>query len=66
MGEREVLRFLNHLAVNRNVAPSTQYTALNAVAFIYNQFLNQPLGAMAEFKRAKRPVKLPIVLTEAK
>ena len=63
MGEVEVLRFLSHLAINRNVAPSKQNTALNAVAFLYNRFLNRPLGDMAEFKRARKQVKLPVVLT---
>ncbi|MGH1439936.1 MAG: integron integrase [Cellvibrionaceae bacterium] len=63
MGEAEVLRFLNHLAINRNVSPSTQSTALNALAFLYNKYLNMPLGEMAEFKRARRQSKLPVVLT---
>lgn len=64
MGEVEVLRFLNHLAVNRSVSPSTQATALNALAFLYNKFLNQPLGNMAEFTRARKQPKLPVVLTQ--
>jgi len=63
MGEVEVLRFLNHLAVNRGVSPSTQSTALNAVAFLYNKFLEMPLGDMAAFKKSRRQAKLPIVLT---
>ena len=63
MGEPEVLRFLNHLAINRDVSPSTQNTALNALAFLYNKFLKLPLGNMAEFKRARRQAKLPVVLT---
>jgi integron integrase len=64
MGEFEVIRFLNHLAVNRSVSPSTQSTALNALAFLYNKFLQQPLGTMDEFRRARRQTKLPVVLTQ--
>lgn len=65
MGEPEVIRFLNHLAVNRKVSPSTQSTALNAIAFLYNKFLKMSLGEMSEFKRARRQGKLPVVLTQA-
>lgn len=64
LGEPEVIQFLSHLAVNRTVSPSTQRVALNALAFLYNRFLNQPLGDMAEFKRTKRQAKLPVVLTQ--
>ena len=63
MGECEVIEFLSYLAVNRRVAANTQSVALNALAFLYNQFLNQPLGNMAEFKRSRRQAKLPVVLT---
>lgn len=65
IGEPEVVDFLAFLAVNRNVSPSTQCTALNALAFLYNKFLELPLGEMREFKKATRQPKLPIVLTEA-
>jgi integron integrase len=63
MGEPEVIVFLSYLAVERHVASSTQTVALNSLAFLYNKFLNQPLGDMAEFKRSRRQAKLPIVLT---
>jgi len=63
MGEPEIIAFLSYLAVKRHVAASTQGVALNSLAFLYNQFLNQPLGKMAEFKRSRRQAKLPIVLT---
>jgi integron integrase len=64
MGETEVIAFLSYLAVDRHVAASTQGVALNSLAFLYNQFLEQPLGDMAEFKRSRRQPKLPIVLTQ--
>ena len=57
-------RFLTHLAVNRTVSVSTQKVALNALVFLYNKFLNQPLGDVSQFRRTHRQAKLPIVLTE--
>ena len=42
--EEHVVAFLSYLANRRDVAVNTQRTALNALAFLYNQFLNQPLG----------------------
>ena len=53
--------FLSHLANNNNVAVNTQKTALNALAFLYNQFLKQPFGEL-DFKYAKQGRRLPIVL----
>lgn len=56
--------YLTHLAINRGVSKSTQAIALNALAFLYNKFLNQPLGDLSEFRRVTRQAKLPSVLTE--
>ena len=64
MGETEVCSFLTHLAVNRNVAASTQNQALNALVFTYKVVLNRPLGEIVGAVRAKKPQKLPIVLTQ--
>lgn len=65
MGEAEVSRFLTHLAVNRDVAASTQNQALNALVFMYKNVLNHPLGDIAGAVRAKKPKRLPVVLTQA-
>ncbi len=65
MGEQDVVRFLSHLVINRTVAIGTQQVALNALAFLYNRFLEQPLGEMVEFKRASHQAKLPVVLTQS-
>src|SRR5574339_205674 len=54
MGGSEVEAFLTHLAVKRNVAASTQALALNALAFLYNKFLDQPLENAEAFRRSKR------------
>lgn len=64
MGEREVEAFLTHLAVKRHVSASTQGIALNALAFLYNKFLEQPIENADDFRRARRQAKLPVVLTE--
>ena len=63
LGSGEVVNFLHHLAVQRNVAESTQNQALNALVFFYDKVLKQPLGNIGNFARAKRPKRLPVVLT---
>ncbi|MCP5097770.1 MAG: integron integrase [Chloroflexi bacterium] len=62
MGRNEVEAFLKHLAVEGNVAASTQNQALSALLFLYNVVLRQPL-ADVDVTWAKKPVRLPIVLT---
>src|SRR5512140_3356019 len=44
MGEHEVEKFLTHLAVEENVAASTQNLALNAIIFLYKQVLERDLA----------------------
>lgn len=65
MGETEVVEFLNYLATERNVAASTQNQALCAIIFLYKHILDEPLEELRDLKRAKKPQKLPVVLTEA-
>jgi len=64
MGEAEVAAFLTHLAVDRNVAASTQNQALNALVFVYKHVLDRPLGDISDAVRAKRPARLPVVLSQ--
>jgi integron integrase len=64
MGAPEVEAFLTHLAVEGNVAASTQNQALCAILFLYNNVLNQELGKL-DAVRAKRSKYLPTVLTKA-
>lgn len=61
-GAREVTAFLSALA-GRNVAASTQNQALSAVLFLYQEVLSQRLPWMAEIVRARRPARLPVVLS---
>jgi site-specific recombinase XerD len=65
MGATEVRAFLTHLAVTRRVAASTQNQALNAIVFMYREVLRRDPGEFGEFQRAKRPKRLPTVLTKA-
>jgi integrase len=62
MGTAEVARFLTHLAVEGNVAVSTQMQALNALVFLYRHLLENDLGRL-DHVRATRPARLPIVLS---
>jgi site-specific recombinase XerD len=64
MGETEVGQFLQHLALNKGVAASTQNQALNALLFLYGSVLNKPLGKLPNVFRAKRPNLLPCVLRQ--
>ena len=63
LGEREVIAFLTALAVRGRVSASTQNQALAAIAFLYRDVLGIPLGELQGIARAKRPVRLPTVLT---
>ena len=65
MGKPEVEGFLNDLAVNRNVSASTQNQALSALLFLYKEVLGTELDWMESVVRAKRPERLPVVLTQS-
>ena len=65
LGEAEVAAFLAHLAEDRQVAASTQNQALAAILFLYDAVLARPLEQIDPFPRAKRPRRLPVVLTRA-
>jgi len=62
-GTVEVKEYLDFLAVEREVAASTQNQALNALVFFFNNALKKPFGEMETFVRAKRPQRLPEVMT---
>jgi site-specific recombinase XerD len=63
MGADEIRAFLTHLAVQGNVAASTQNGALNALVFLYRQVLKQPFPELEGIERAKRPRRIPTVFT---
>jgi integron integrase len=58
-----VVAFLSHLAVERTVAASTQNQALSALLFLYREVLELDLPWLQGIERAKRPRRLPTVLT---
>ena len=64
MGEKEISEFLTHLAVEENVAASTQNQALSALLFLYREVLRKDLDLPLELVWAKRPKRLPTVLTK--
>jgi site-specific recombinase XerD len=65
VGATEVREFLENLAVFGRVSASTQNQALNALVFFFREGLKRDLGELGEFERAKRPRRLPVVLTRA-
>ncbi|PYQ63325.1 MAG: hypothetical protein DMF54_17075 [Acidobacteria bacterium] len=65
MGQKEINAFLTDLAVEGRVSASTQNQALAALLFLYRHVLDQPLPAPESILRAKRPRRLPVVLTRA-
>lgn len=63
LGAEAVQAFLTYLAVDRQVAPSTQSQALSALLFLYKEVLGITLPWLDEVVRAKKPRRLPVVLT---
>ena len=63
MGAPEITRFLTSLAVDGGVAASTQNQALSALLFLYREVLEVDLPWLDDIVRAKRPQRLPVVLT---
>ena len=64
MGEPEITAFLSHLATDRKVAASTQNQALSALLFLYKEVLGMDLEWLHDVVRARRPVHLPVVMTQ--
>ena len=65
VGAPEVVRFLEGLVVVRKVSASTQNQALNALVFLYDKVLEQPLGELGPFARSRRTRRLPVVVSRA-
>lgn len=65
MGATEIRAYLSHLAIQRNVAASTQTVALSALLFLYRKVLNIELPYIDDIERAKRPQRLPVVFTRS-
>lgn len=65
LGAPEIEAFLTSLAVDRNVAASTQNQALAALLFLYKDVFEIRLSWIDGLVRAKRPERVPVVLSRA-
>lgn len=63
MSGKEINRFLAHLALKENASASTQNQALCAIIFLYKNVLKQDPGDLGELVWAKKPKKIPVVLS---
>jgi len=63
MGKTEVEAFLTHLAVTHKVSASTQNQARAAILFLYREVLETELPWLDDVEQAKKPQRLPVVLT---
>lgn len=63
LGPEEVQEFLNHLAIVGRVSASSQNQALSAILFLYKKVLRIELPWMNEIVRARRPIRVPVVMT---
>ncbi len=64
LGVDAVREFLTDLAVRRNVSASTQSQALSAILFLYREVLRIDIGWVSDVERAKKPVRVPTVLSQ--
>jgi integron integrase len=65
MGEEEINAFVTHLAVDEKVSASTQTQALSALLFMYRNVLGREIGDLSGVIRARKPDRLPVVMTRA-
>jgi integron integrase len=65
LGAENVQAFLRHLAMDKQVASSTQNQALNAVVFLYRKVIKKDIGNFSDFPRARRGLRLPVVASRA-
>lgn len=63
MGEREVTHFLSSLATKDKLSASSQNQALAAILFLYGNVLGRKLEWLDRVVRAKRPIRIPLVLS---
>jgi site-specific recombinase XerD len=63
LGEADIERFLSNLAVTHKVAAATQNQTLSAILFLYQKVLGRDPEWMESVTCAKRPVRIPVVLT---
>ena len=64
MGKAEIEQYLTHLAIERNVAASTQNQALSAILFLYGKVLDVELPPI-DAARVSKDQRLPVVLSQS-
>ncbi|GIK21429.1 MAG: integron integrase [Ignavibacteriaceae bacterium] len=65
LGKDEIRKFLNHLAVDRNVSASTQNQALQGILFLYKEIIHKDVGWVDDIQRPTKPKHIPVVFTKA-
>ncbi len=63
MGAEGIQKFITYLAVEKNVAASTQNQALSAILFLYRHVLQIEIELPSDLIRAEKSKTLPVVLT---
>ena len=61
-GEKKVEEFLTHLAVDKDVSPSTQNQAMNALVFLYKKVIREPFYKEINSVRASKKINIPVVM----
>ena len=64
MDENQIVTFLTYIATKEHVAASTQNQALCSLVFLYKEIIKKDLGDFSEYAYAKKPKRLPVVLTQ--
>jgi integron integrase len=64
LGELDISQFLTHLALDKNVAASTQNQAMSAIIFLYREVLQIDINQINNVIFSKKPSKVPIVLSK--
>jgi integron integrase len=65
LGKDEIRKFLNHLAVERNVSASTQNQALQGILFLYKEILHLDVGWIDDIERPTKPKHIPVVYSKS-
>jgi len=65
LGKDDIRKFLNYLAVDRNVSASTQNQALQGILFLYKEIIHKDVGWIDDIKRPTKPKHIPVVFTKA-
>ncbi len=63
LGKKEIRDFLNYLAVERNVASSTQSQAMQGILYLYKNILLKDVGWIKDIKRSTKIKHLPVVFS---